>query len=102
MGAARSSRSGSRLSLSQLIQVRRKRAATTTIAPSTTELIDVAPDTVSGYSVIGMVGATSVHGSALLQGFYLMDTGVGRVEVRNVGSGELSCSPMAVFLYLRD
>ena len=56
----------------------------------------------SGYSVIGMVGMTSMHGSALLQGFYLMETGVGRVEVRNVGTGELSCSPMAIFLYLRD
>lgn len=89
-------------SLSQLIQVRRKRAATTAIAPSTTALIDVAPDAVSGYSVIGIVGATSMHGSALLQGFYLMNTSVGRVEVRNVGSGELSCSPVAVFLYLRD
>lgn len=91
-----------RNSLSQLIQVRRKRAATTIIAPSVTALIDVAPDSVSGYAAVGMVGATSMHGSALLQGFYLMDTGVGRVEVRNVSSGELSCAPMVVFLYLRS
>ena len=71
-----------------------------TCAANTPQAVDFSM-TKTGYTLIGVVGYSTGHGSVLLQQARKIDSSTIRVTVRNITGGSISSTAMAYGLFVR-